>query len=180
MKSIKITFISLGVFLIITCISSAQDSAQVACTPDDIKLSVTNTQQALQQIETALSTGDIQASLELLKDIENEARSIQSKCKGWNFAGVGTDALGPLELEPGVYILEYKADIASGPIVMGTLGINFENLDAEELIFDSVLEVFQKVGEQTGRKIVRLEGGRYLISLDAGNLNGWSLSLSKP
>lgn len=180
MNTIKIISVSIFILTIFTNISAAQNVLTYQCTLDDIQESIDNVRQTIVQIEDSLSSEHIQLALDLLKNVEDEARKTQSKCIGWNFAGDSTDALGPLELEAGVYILEYKVDVAQGPIVMGTLAIDFENLDAEEFIFDSVLEILQQAGEQTSRKTVRLKGGRYLISVDAANLNGWTISLSKP
>jgi hypothetical protein len=170
--------------LIVVCsstlsVSHAQDSP-FQCTSDDVLASVAKADELLTQVQNSASSGDIQAAFEAIRQISGELTSIQSLCQGWNFSGTGADALGPLELEAGVYVLEYSAEVEESAFILGGFVVQFENLDAEEFVFDSVLETYDEAGVHTGRKTVRLEGGRYLISVEPAGLIGWSLIMTKP
>lgn len=159
--------------------SSAQDAA-FQCSAEDMLASISRSEEALNQAQTSATNGDLQAAFDALKQISEEITSTETQCRGWNFIGTSSDALGPLQLEAGVYILEYTAIVEEGAFVMGALVIQFENLDEEEFVFDSVLETYDEAGEHSGRKTVRLEGGRYLISVEPGGISNWTIALTKP
>jgi hypothetical protein len=63
---------------------------------------------------------------------------------------------------------------------MGMLSIDFENIDQEEQIWDSVTEMRTETGDFSGRKSVRLDGGRYLINVETMYLGEWQVRLTKP
>ncbi|MCB9455837.1 MAG: hypothetical protein H6671_07625 [Anaerolineaceae bacterium] len=180
MNDFRITFICIIAFSVITGISIAQDSEGILCTSDDLAASLATAQDSLTQAQIAVTNGDLQAALDFTRQVETQLRTAQSLCNGWNFEGDSTDALGPLELEEGVYILEYKVTVPESSFVFGALSIDFENLEKDELFFDGVLETYTESGEFDARKTVRLDGGRYLISVDASSIGMWSISLSKP
>ncbi|MBZ0274842.1 MAG: hypothetical protein K8I60_01785 [Anaerolineae bacterium] len=180
MNNLKVIFLYIVIFAIVTGISVAQDSEGVLCTPDDLATSLTTTQDLLTQAQAAVTGGDIQVAIEFLRQVETEARAAQSLCKGWTFEGDSTDALGPLELEGGVYVLEYKVEVPESNFVFGAFTVEFENVGKEELIFDHVIETYSEAGEFDARKTVRLDGGRYLISVNPSGIGAWSISLSKP
>ncbi len=158
----------------------AQATTSYACSTDDVSTSISSSQEILQQAQTAIASGDIKEAMELLSKVEAENKNVQAKCKGWNFEGTRNDAIGPLELEAGVYIVEYTTSIVDSQMVLGVFGIEFENIEKDEMNFDTVLETYTKAGEFTGRKSVRLDGGKYLISLTSQGVSKWSLSLVKP
>jgi hypothetical protein len=158
----------------------AQDAESYECSTEDVSTSVSSSQEMLQQAQAAITAGNIKDAMEILSKVESENKNIQAKCKGWNFEGNRNDAIGPLELEAGLYIVEYKTSVLDSQMVLGIFGLEFENVEKDEMNFDSVLESYTKAGEFTGRKTVRLEGGKYLISLTAQGINQWSLSVIKP
>lgn len=158
----------------------AQNDSTYECSAKDVSTSISSSQEILQKAQDAVTSGNIKEAMELLSKAESENKNIQAKCKGWNFEGTRNDAIGPLELEAGVYIVEYKTSVLDSQMVLGVFGLEFENIEKNEMNFDSVLETYSKAGEFTGRKTVRVEGGKYLISLTAQGISQWSLSVIKP
>jgi hypothetical protein len=158
----------------------AQSSAPIQCNAEDISKSVADIQDNLNQAQAAATKGDLQAAIASIEKVNDLSQSALSKCKGWTFEGTGTDALGPLQLEKGTYILEYTYKIPESTFALGVFGAELKNVDQEELIFDTVLDTQSKAGEFKGRKAIKLAGGRYLISITATGLEDWTATLTKP
>jgi hypothetical protein len=179
LKKLSVWILVLYSTLVPLGILNAQDD-QPSCDTEEIATILAQAQDSLQQALVSMDAGDIGKTLSLLDEAANYIAVAHSQCHGWYFEGNGTDVLGPLELEGGVYILEYSSVLPDGPVAMGVLSIAFENLDQDELIFDNVTEMRTEFGEFSGRKSVRIEGGRYLISVDAANVGDWTIQLVKP
>ncbi len=180
-RVLLITFTLVGVSILpLTMSTSMAQDEKVECNSEDMTTSITASQDLLGQAQTAIANGDLAMALTLLEETQRQITNGFSLCKGWYFEGEGPDALGPFELEAGVYIVDYASEIPEGSMPMGLFSIEFENLDQEEMIWDSVMEMRTEAGPFDGRQTVKLEGGRYMISVDATGITGWSFGLSKP
>ena len=158
--------------------SIAQDD--VACSSDDMAASISTSQDLLAQAQTAIDNGDLATALTLLGKTQRELTNASSLCTSWYFEGEGPDALGPFELESGVYIVDYASEVPDSLMPMGIFSVQFENIDKDEMIWDDVTEMRTEAGPFDGRQTVKLEGGRYLISVDATGLKEWTTGISKP
>jgi hypothetical protein len=166
-----------GISFLMTLPSMAQDES---CDVQGMKAAVTTAQNLLEQAQTAIDSNDMASALTLIREAQGQLSNAYSRCEGWYFEDEGPEVLGPLELGEGVYIIEYASEVPDGPFPMGIFSVEFENLDEDELIWDSIMEMRTEAGAFNGRQTVRLEGGRYLISIDAAGIKEWSLELSKP
>jgi len=172
--------VALLLVLPVTAHALAQDGTELQCTAEDIAGSMSAVRAVLDQAQAALDSGDLSGALASLDQSVAAISDVRSKCNGWYFTGDGNDVIGPLQLEGGVYKLEYAGAVPGGILSIGMFMVDFENVDEEEWVTDSVMEVFTESGDFAGGTSVRLDGGRYLISVDAAYLDEWTLRLTKP
>ncbi len=182
MNTRRLCFLVVAFFLAMPLVghASAQDGTELQCTGEDIAESISAVQAALDQAQAAVGSGDLAGALDALEQSLGSITDIRSKCRGWYFTGNGNDVIGPIELEGGVYKLEYSSSVPSGPISMGMFNVQFENVDEDESIWDEVNEMLMQGGDFSGGTSIRLEGGRYLINVEAMYVEDWIIQITKP
>ncbi|MBP8972285.1 MAG: hypothetical protein KBH93_00305 [Anaerolineae bacterium] len=174
----------LAVLLFVTCPTvmqaTAQDSLSSHCSSQDMVAAIEAVEDVLARAKQAATDGDVTTALDLLAEASLSVTATQAQCRGWYFEGDGSDVLGPLDLDGGMYILEYASSVGSALIAGGMLTIEFESVDGSETIRDQVMELRMEAGDFSGRKTIRLDGGRYVISVQLMYLSDWTIQLVKP
>lgn len=105
-----------------------------------------------------------------------------AECRGWVFKG-GTERpgeesrrFGPLTLDKGAVILVYSAEMMR----YGELDIQLESLGETEYI-EPLYEFRTDVDNNLhGEYPVMVQGGRYMIQLEASNTPAWSFFVIQP
>ncbi len=164
-----------AVLLLAVVPAGAQD--ELSCAAEDVTGALDAIETALASAREAVDEGDLAGALAAIEEVEATAAEVQQQCRGWMWEGTNEDAVGPLSLEAGVYVLNFEVTASQS---YGVFNAVFTNLDEEEFIGDFVNESLDEVGTYTGRQVIRLEGGRYLIGVDALGVEDWSLHLEKP
>lgn len=92
------------------------------------------------------------------------------------WTGNTSEVIGPLELEKGIYILEYFAQNKGQDYSTFEISIDNLDLDSEEYL-SGVCEI-RDDGATKGRETKQLNGGKYVISVKVDSIKSWSLSFT--
>ncbi|MBZ0319729.1 MAG: hypothetical protein K8L91_25190 [Anaerolineae bacterium] len=103
---------------------------------------------------------------------------IEEQTSSSDFSASGVDseinAIGPLYLEAGLYILEYQVANNASDFVFTGIETSWEMSNQEFL--DSLL--ISEDSDLTGRKIFSLEGGIYFLNYSIVSTNDWEITIS--
>ncbi len=122
-----------------------------------------------------------------LSETLNEFQSVVATCnEGYIWSGFADSQIGPIELEQGVYILEYTSTVDRGEV------FNYFNVDLTSVTDESESEDYiiyddfpgdesheGEIVELKGGATLRLNGGKYLFELDLLNYQDWTVRLYK-
>ncbi len=122
-----------------------------------------------------------------LATILNDFRSTVAACaEGYTWSGYASGLLGPVDLEQGVYVVEYLAEIDAGDTINYFIGhlisVADESESEEYFIDDDVPGDEDREGEIIQLKsgtTLRLNGGTYLIQIESLNFRDWEVRLYK-
>lgn len=165
--------------LTLTTPTTAQDGSQ--CDTDQMTDILDTTLLILQEAQNALAENNLPAVWNALDAANQLIWDTRSICSGWHWEGTTPNVLGPLNLEFGVYIVDYYAQALDPiPTLGNSIIIDFENLDDDEYI-SGIFDMGSDDGQiHEGRETIRLDGGRYLIDIGATSLETWQITLIKP
>ena len=166
----KILFITI---LVIFLTAPTFGQGELQCEPVTITDAITGAQDLLTQAQTSLDSSDLESALAALDEITTLTQEAGALCRGWYWEGTGNNALGPVELEAGSYLVEYTG--IGGQF--GIFGITPENLAQQEFLMPTMEN---PSGEFSGRALIRVGGGRYMLSVTAANIQEWSVTLTQP
>lgn len=163
-------------------IAAQQEPPEIQCQADQVSTAIDELLGLLGQAQADTENNDLQSALTALKAVQTRSSAILNECWGLVFHGSGSNVLGPIELEPGLYILEYASEVPGGQMLSaGMLSVDLENVDDDEFLFLGIMEIRQAAGPFEGAKSFRVEGGRYIIDVEqAMYLGDWTIAVRRP
>lgn len=167
----KILFIAI---LLLLLAMPTLGQGELQCEDESITAAIINTKVLLLQAQASLDSGDPEAAVTTLEEVAALTHQAVAACRGWHWEGVGNDALGPVELEAGSYLVEYEG---IGGQLGGVFGITPQSLAQQEFLMPTMES---PSGEFSGRFLFHVEGGRYMLSVTTANIESWTVTLTQP
>jgi hypothetical protein len=155
-----------------TSMSFAQEGAE--CDLQQIK------SDHLESIDAAQSWDELLAAL-------SKFQSAVAVCNnGYAWSGYGDGSIGPIDLEQGTYILEFKSSIDLGE-EFNYFSVHLEGItddsESDRNVIDhdtpSDPDRAGEVIETSNSAVLRLNGGKYLFNIEVLNYRDWSIKLYK-